>query len=125
MKTIIAGGRDVPTNIAIAYIQAAVAECGWQLTEVIHGAARGVDSAAALFYEGLLPVRAFPADWSKHGNAAGPIRNRLMADNAEALIAIWDGKSSGTKNMIDTATTKGLKVYVYRINTGIKPAEVA
>jgi hypothetical protein len=38
-----------------------------------------------------------------------------MAENAEALIAIWDGQSKGTKNMIDTATKKGLLVFVKRI----------
>ena len=39
-----------------------------------------------------------------------------MGDFADALIAIWDGKSRGTKNMIDYATKKGLKVYVERID---------
>ena len=40
-------------------------------------------------------------DWNKHGKAAGPIRNRQMAEYADCLIAVWDGKSRGTKNMID------------------------
>lgn len=38
-----------------------------------------------------------------------------MADNAEALIAIWDGKSKGTRHMIEVAKEKGLKVYVHRV----------
>jgi hypothetical protein len=36
------------------------------------------------------------------------------ASVADALIAFWDGKSRGTKNMIDTATKRGLKVAVVR-----------
>ena len=36
------------------------------------------------------------------------------ASGADALIAFWDGKSRGTKNMIDTATKRGLKVAVVR-----------
>jgi len=37
-----------------------------------------------------------------------------MADMSNALIAIWDGKSKGTKHMIDIANKKGLKVFVYK-----------
>ena len=36
------------------------------------------------------------------------------ASGADALIVFWDGKSRGTKNMIDTATKRGLKVAVVR-----------
>lgn len=37
-----------------------------------------------------------------------------MADRAEALVAIWDGQSRGTKHMIDTARAQGLRVYLWR-----------
>ncbi len=43
------------------------------------------------------------------------LRNKKIGRNAEALIAIWDGQSKGTKNMIDTATKKGLLVFVKRV----------
>ena len=56
----------------------------------------------------------YPADWKTNGRAAGPIRNAQMATVADALIAFWDGKSRGTKNMIDTATKRGLQVAVVR-----------
>ena len=56
----------------------------------------------------------YPADWKTNGRAAGPIRNAQMASVAHALIAFWDGKSRGTKNMIDTATKRGLQVAVVR-----------
>ncbi len=39
----------------------------------------------------------FAADWNKYGKKAGPVRNRKMADYAEALIAVWDGKSRETR----------------------------
>jgi len=59
-----------------------------------------------------IPVKQFPAQWRKHGHSAGYKRNETMADNADALIALWDGKSRGTKHMIDIARRKGLPVYV-------------
>lgn len=45
---------------------------------------------------------------------AGIMRNAVMADNADALIAYWDGISRGTKNMIDEARKKGLAVRIKR-----------
>lgn len=44
-------------------------------------------------------ITSFPADWEKHGKAAGPIRNRQMADYADGLLLLWDGKSPGSHNM--------------------------
>ena len=55
-----------------------------------------------------------PADWDKHGKAAGPIRNAEMAEVADALIAFWDGQSRETKSMIDLARKKGLQVAIVR-----------
>ena len=40
------------------------------------------------------------------------IRNKEMAENAEALIAFWDGESKGTKAMIEIAKNKNLKVRI-------------
>lgn len=57
----------------------------------------------------------FPADWDKHGRSAGPIRNAQMAEYADMLLCFFDGKSRGTKNMIDQALKKGLDVHVYNI----------
>ena len=59
-------------------------------------------------------VERYPAEWEKYGKKAGIMRNAVMADNADALIAYWDGISRGTKNMIDEARKKGLAVCVKR-----------
>lgn len=59
-------------------------------------------------------LETYPADRNAHGRAARPIRNAQMAEIADALIAFWDGKSRGTKNMIDTATKRDLQVAVVR-----------
>ena len=51
----------------------------------------------------VIKIKYFPADWNTYGKSAGFVRNIEMAENATALIAFWDGKSSGTKHMIETA----------------------
>lgn len=62
----------------------------------------------------------FEANWGKHGKESGPIRNKEMANYADALICFWDGKSKGTLNMINAARNKGIrcKIFQYRIKKG-------
>jgi hypothetical protein len=113
MRVIIAGGRDIND---FDLVLDAVEESQFEITTVISGGARGVDHMGEIFAEEMnLNLKIFRADWETNGRAAGPIRNRKMAENADALIAIWDGKSRGTKNMIETATKLGLLVYVKEV----------
>jgi hypothetical protein len=110
VKTIIAGSRDIKDYDLVLE---AIEESGFEITEVVCGKARGVDTLGERWAnESGIPVAEFPADYGKHGKAAGPIRNREMSNYAEALIAIHDGISPGTKNMIEEAKKRGLKVYV-------------
>ena len=84
--------------------------------ELVSGCAGGVDRLGekyADFYG--IPVKQFPANWETYGKRAGFMRNIQMAEYADALIAVWDGVSSGTRHMINTAQQKGLKVYVHTI----------
>jgi hypothetical protein len=113
MKTIIAGSRNI-TDAAL--LDDAVRRADFTITEVVTGGARGVDTLG--FNWGRkhgLPVRTFSPDWQKYGKAAGIHRNREMAEYAEALIALWDGRSRGTKNMIQEARKRGLRVYVHEV----------
>jgi hypothetical protein len=110
MKTIIAGGRDI-TDYQL--VLDAIKESQFPISTVVCGGAKGVDSLGERYATEMnLQLNMFIPDWDTHGRAAGPIRNRKMAENAEALIAVWDGKSRGTKNMIETARKLGLLVYV-------------
>lgn len=113
MKTIIAGSRTITD---IKHVTAAVNESCFEITKVISGGAPGVDRLALQYAkEKSLPVIIMKADWDKHGRKAGYLRNKAMADVAHALIAVWDGKSLGTKHMIDIARKKGLMVYVHTV----------
>lgn len=113
MKVIIAGSREI-TDYDI--VLKAVKLAQFRITEVVCGKAKGVDTLGEeLGLKNGIPVKYFPADWNRHGNAAGYRRNVQMAEYADALIAVWDGKSRGTKHMIDIARDRGLKVYVFRV----------
>lgn len=82
---------------------------------IISGHASGADALGERYaQERGFQLETFPADWKAHGRAAGPIRNARMASAVNALIAFWDGKSRGTKNMIETAKNHNLKVVVVR-----------
>ncbi len=64
-------------------------------------------------YKHGITVERFHPDWDKHGKAAGPMRNSdMLAANAQAVIAFWDGESSGTLDTITKARKMGLKVRV-------------
>lgn len=116
MKTIIAGSRDIED---LQIVLDAIEASGFEITEVVSGTARGVDTLGIDYAISVgLPYKKFPAKWTVDGiyrPQAGILRNIEMACYAEALIAIWDGVSKGTLHMINIAKKKGLKVYVHQI----------
>ena len=63
---------------------------------LMHGEAGGVDTSADEWAAvNGVPVVGFPADWTRYGNGAGPIRNRHMRQLADAVVAVWDGRTEG------------------------------
>lgn len=116
MRVIIAGSRTI---IRPEPVLEAVRMSKFTFTSIVSGGAIGVDTIA-IYIAGLanLPYPdIYYAKWGKGANrdmGAGHKRNALMAQNADALIAVWDGVSGGTKNMIEEATKRNLKIYVHR-----------
>ncbi len=60
-----------------------------------------------------LPTLIFPADWGEHGKAAGFIRNKLIVEAADIIVAFWDEESRGTKHTMDLAKAAGKPVQVF------------
>ena len=82
---------------------------------IVCGTARGADRLGEKYAKEMgFHVAYFPADWERYGKAAGYIRNKEMAQNADALVAFWDGESRGTKSMIDLAKEYDLAVRVLK-----------
>ena len=111
MKVIVAGSCTIDDP---GVVFRAIELADMEIDEVVVGGARGVDTIAhqAAVQAGL-ETRVFEPDWDRWGRSAGPRRNRQMAEYADALIAVWDGASRGTRNMIKEARARGLEVFVF------------
>lgn len=114
MKVIISGSRSIRE---MAVLEEAIKISGYEITEVVSGGAGGVDSLGeewALNHR--IPCRSFKVvgfEWDR-GLNAGHKRNQRMAIYGDALIAVWDGKSTGTPDMIRRVKALGKPHYVHR-----------
>ena len=112
IKVIIAGSRTFSDYKLLATV------CDHMLqnqehVEIVSGKAKGADKLGELYAEDKgYEVKPFKAHWSQFGDAAGPIRNKAMAEYADALICFWDGQSKGSLNMIQVARSAGIMVKV-------------
>lgn len=108
MRTIVAGSRTI---LDYQLVERVIDNSNITPSVIISGTAGGVDSLGERYAdEHNIQCERFPANWKRFKNSAGYIRNCAMGDNADALIAIWDGRSNGTKHMINTAQKKGLQI---------------
>ena len=125
LRIIVAGGRDfndfpLLMNKCIGIIATVTKEENTiDKIRIVSGSARGADKLGEQYAQiAHYDVSRFPAAWDIYGKSAGYRRNADMAKfaseegNIGILIAFWDGKSRGTKHMIDLAKRYGLDVYV-------------
>lgn len=127
LRVIIAGSRDFDD---FPKLMNSCIDILFEITEhnddlnkirIVSGTARGADQLGEQFAKiAGHEVSRFPADWNGLGKRAGYVRNAEMAkyamadENYGVLIAFWDGKSKGTKHMIDLAEKNGLEVHIVR-----------
>ena len=135
LKVIIAGGRKFNSYSTLESYCKHVLRNQTNI-EVVSGTAKGADSLGEEFaIKNNLGLKSFPAPWydienrrstelgttkngGKYWKSAGFVRNKQMAEYADALIVFWDGKSKGTKSMIDLAKKAGLKIRIKRYDYG-------
>jgi len=114
VRVAVVGSRDYPDLAQVGrYIRALP-----RGTVVVSGGARGVDSRAesAARNAGLV-TDIYLADWDLHGKKAGYVRNMLLVDACDKLVAFWDGTSRGTKHAIELARSAGKRVVVFEPST--------
>lgn len=87
---------------------------------IIEGECRGADKLAASVAEELgIPVLKFPAEWSRFGRRAGPIRNQQMLDEGKPdyVLAFPVAESRGTWDMVRRAKKAGVETEVWECTT--------
>ena len=117
-KVIVADGRDFADY---AYLKEKLDEVFgslWDINshpiEIISGMAKGADTLGIRYAEEhKLTMVLSPANWKKYHRMAGILRNMNMLVTATHLVAFWDGKSHGTKHMIEIAKAKGIPVWIF------------
>ena len=112
MKVIIAGSRNFSNFLLLSKVcdNALIKQ---REIEIVSGTANGADKLGERYANiHNYKIKKFPANWDKYGKSAGYRRNEEMANYADALIAFWDGKSVGTKHMIEMAKKYNLKLKV-------------
>lgn len=109
MRVLVCGGRDFndPTLLNNALDQLHKQH---GFTTLVHGDARGADRLAHQWAtNNNVTPEPHPADWKKHGKAAGPIRNREMLDTKPDLVVAFPG-GKGTRDMTRQAANAGVQV---------------
>lgn len=132
MRVIIAGSRDMQDYEIVRRTMGTILK-GKDRKKVLiisGGCPNGADALGELFAKrNGFTLKRFPAEWARYGKSAGPRRNAEMAAYAAEesedalLVAFWDGKSPGTRNMIGEAQKAGLWIRAFNAFTG-KPIVV-
>ena len=100
MKIAVVGSRDITVEDIGKYIL--------NCDEIVSGGARGVDSSAADYARrNGIKLTEFLPDYERYGRAAPIVRNRLIVDYSDAVIAFWNGRSKGTLSVIKYAEKAG------------------
>jgi hypothetical protein len=107
IRVLVTGGRDYADSETVWAVLGELLP----IAALAHGQARGADSLADYWAsQHGVPVYGYPADWSRHGRAAGAIRNRQMLDDfrPDLVVAFPGGK--GTRDMVARARRADVRV---------------
>ena len=109
MKVAVIGSRGLTVNDLGKYLPA-------DTTEIISGGAKGIDTCAkeyALSHN--IKLTEYLPEYKKYGHSAPLKRNITIIENADVVLAFWDGKSRGTKFVIDKCGEMGVKITIHTI----------
>ncbi len=106
MKVAVVGSRSL-TNIALdGYIPK-------EADEIVSGGAVGVDSCAAEYAKKKgLKLTEFLPQYEHYGRAAPIVRNKRIVEYADKIIVFWNGRSKGTRSVIEYANKIGKPIEI-------------
>ena len=107
MKVAVVGSRNLQVDDLGKYLPDGV-------TEIVSGGASGVDTSAreyALAHD--IKLTEFLPEYDKYGRSAPLRRNITIIEYADLVLAFWDGRSRGTKYVIDNCKRLGIPVKVF------------
>lgn len=106
MKVAVIGSRGLMVNNLEKYLPK-------ETTEIVSGGARGIDTCAREYaVKNNIKLTEFLPEYEKYGRSAPIKRNLLIIDYADYVLAFWDGKSHGTKYVIDNCKKKNKPVRI-------------
>ena len=109
MKIAIIGSRNIEVENLGEYLPENV-------SEIVSGGAKGVDSCAREYAEkNKIPLKEFLPDYKRYGRGAPLKRNMEIIEYADKVIAFWDGRSKGTKFVIDNCKKSGKAIEIIEI----------
>lgn len=128
-RMIVAGSRTFTDyDLLCSKLDAAAAkltERGQSLV-IVCGMAEGADLLGKQWADAHgIPVAEYPANWKRYGKSAGFRRNDQMADNADHLLAFWDGKDADTQHLIEAARKRKLPVKIVKFTPAPPPTPPA
>ncbi|MDE7261003.1 MAG: DUF2493 domain-containing protein [Oscillospiraceae bacterium] len=107
MKVAVVGSRELRIENLEDYLPA-------ETTEIISGGARGVDASAREYARKCgLKLTEYLPEYSRYGRAAPLKRNITIIESADLVLAFWDGRSRGTKYVIDNCTKRNIPVKIH------------
>jgi hypothetical protein len=111
VRLIVCGGRDFKdADWLLKVLNVWESIFGRENLVIIQGGARGADAYAKAWAESReIACETYPADWDKHGKAAGPIRNQEMLDQHPDFVLAFPG-GNGTADMVARARRAGVPV---------------
>ena len=109
MKVAVVGSRSIQLKNLSVYLPE-------DTTEIISGGAKGVDHAARSFaLAHKIKLTEYYPDYPRYGRGAPLRRNILIIEEAEMVLAFWDGVSRGTKYVIDQCRKRGIPIQVIKV----------
>lgn len=107
MKVAVVGSRNINITDLKNFLPA-------ETKEIISGGAVGVDTSTAEYAtKNNMPLTVFLPEYEKYGRSAPLKRNIQIIDYADIVLAFWDGKSRGTKFVIDNCKKRNKKIRVF------------